>query len=249
MSGYSNGPAALPLTDRPPECRLAVHVAILASPYDQMVVDGRKRIESRLTKGPRPPFGAVTPGDVVYIKRSAGPFVARAEAARVLMADQLTPEAIDELVKRYNRWIGGNDDYWRAKRSCRYATLIWLRNIDLVSVGPRYRVQHMRAWYVLGDEADPARASERFEVPVTAGALRRDYLSVRSAADRLPRTEKIMLQMDGRSVPLRYDRVKQMIRGAALGRWMAEQQLNDGDRVALEPNGNGTFLASPIHMK
>lgn len=228
---------------------MAVHIAILAPPYDQMIVDGRKRIETRLTKGPRPPFGAVAPGDVIYIKRSGGPFVARAEAARVLMVDQLTPEAIDELAGQYNKWIGGNDDYWRAKRSCRYATLIWLRNIDLVSVGPRYRVQHMRAWYVLDDEADPARATERFELPVTAGALRRDYLSVRLAADRLPSAERVTLRLDGEAVKLRYDRAKQMIRGAALGRWMAEQKLTDGDRVALEPIGNGSFNASAIHMK
>jgi len=214
-----------------------------------MIVDGRKRIETRLTKGPRPPFGAVAPGDVIYIKRSAGPFVARAEAARVLMADRLTPEAIDELARQYNKWIGGNDDYWQAKRICRYATLIWLRNVELVSVGPRYRVQHMRAWYVLDDDADPPRSSERIELPVTAGALRRDYLSVRAAADRLPDKDRLTLQLDGEAVKLRYDRAKQMIRGAALGRWMAEQKLTEGDRVALDPSGNGSFHASAIHMK
>jgi len=227
-----------------------VHVAILASPYDQMIVDGKKRIESRLTVQDRPPFGCVTPGDVIYIKRSAGPFVARAKASRVLMADQLTPEAVDALAKRYNRWIRGNDEYWQAKRrTTRYATLIWLRDVQLTSVGPRYRVQHMRAWYVLEDDADPMLQRDVFEVAVTAGALRRDYVIVRDVAHRLLSRDELALQLDGEPVTVRYDRNKQMLRGAAFGRWLQNQKLTAGDRLAFEPAGNGDFRVQPIRMK
>jgi hypothetical protein len=228
---------------------LAVHVAILAPPYDQMVVDGRKRIESRLTSQCRPPFGQISPGDVVYIKRSGGPFVARGEASRVLMADRLTPDEVDQLARRYNKWIGGADDYWQAKRkSTRYATLVWLRDVQPTTLGPRYRVQHMRAWYVLDDEADPMLASDVREVILTPGALRRDYVIVRDIADWLPNRTGLTLLLDEQPVEVRYDSTKQMLRGAAFGRWMRQAGLQPGDRIAFESTGRGRLHARPIRM-
>lgn len=228
---------------------LAVHVAILAPPYDQMVVEGRKRIESRLTAQARPPFGQVTPGDAVYIKRSGGPFVARAEASRVLMADRLTPEAVDQLAKRYNKWIGGTDEYWQAKRkSTRYATLVWLRNVQPTTLGPRYRVQHMRAWYVLDDAADPMLETDVREVILTPGALRRDYVIVRDIADWLPSRATLTLLLDEQPVEVRYDSVKQMLRGAAFGRWIRQTGLEAGDRIAFESIGRGRLRARPLRM-
>ena len=214
-----------------------------------MVVDGRKRIESRLTRQCRPPFGAIAPGDVIYIKRSAGPFVARAEASRILMADRLTPDDVDELERRYHRWIGGDAAYWRRKRGhARYATLIWLRGVQLTTTGPAYRTQHMRAWYALGEADDPAQAGGAFEAALTAGSLSRHYLIVRDVAERLPRSDRLTLTLDGEPTALRYDRAKQMVRGAALGRWLARHGLSPGDRVQFTPVNSHAFNLAPIRM-
>ena len=154
-----------------------MHVAILGRPYDRLLLEGAKRIESRFTKVDCPPFGCVKPGERIFFKRSGGSFFATAVVARVLMADRLTPRAVDELVEWYNEQIRGEEAYWKAKRGVvKYATLMWLREVEPTTLCPAYKPQNMRAWYVLDDEADPlgkrGEAARPIEVELTAGCLR-----------------------------------------------------------------------------
>ena len=126
---------------------MARHVAVIQPPYDRMILDGRKRIESRLTKSPRPPYGRVTPGDTIHFKRSGGPFVAVACVRRVLTMEIESPSEIDRLAKRYNRWIGAPPTYWTDKRlGTRYVTLIWFDRVEPSTRRPDYTAQHMAAW-------------------------------------------------------------------------------------------------------
>ncbi len=214
-----------------------------------MILDGRKRIESRLTVTPCPPFGLIKPGDRVHIKRSAGPFVARAVVSRVLMAEVHSPAEIDQIAKRYNRWIGAPESYWTEKRnSTRYVTLTWLRDVEPSTERPAYRTQHMKAWYVIDDEA---RVNDDvFEVELTGGALRSNYVIVRKMVDRLPARGGVTLVMpDGEVVEPRFDRNKKMLRWKGFGAWFNAQRLRAGDRVQFTPEGARSFRVRPIRMR
>jgi len=94
-----------------------------------MVLDGSKTIESRLTKSNRVPFGCISAGDEIYIKKRSGPIVGRASAEKVIGLANMTPEMVLDLGKKYGDKIGAGADYWEARRACRYATLIWLRDV------------------------------------------------------------------------------------------------------------------------
>ena len=65
---------------------MPVHVAILLRPYIKLILSGRKTVESRLTITPRAPFEGIKPGDRIFFKASAGPYMATAVADAVARA-------------------------------------------------------------------------------------------------------------------------------------------------------------------
>lgn len=130
---------------------MATHLAILHKRYLDAILDGRKTIESRLSRTRRAPFGCVRAGDVVYFKESGGPVRALARVARVRSIAGLTPTRIESLRRAHGGAIGAEAGYWRSKRASRYATLLWLR--DTAALGEDARAIPVprsmgHAWFV-----------------------------------------------------------------------------------------------------
>jgi len=247
-------------------------VAIVQRAYERLILDGAKTVELRLTRTPIPPFGCIKPGERVYLKRSGGPFFARATAAGVLMLDALNPAAVDRLRRQYDRWIRGSAAHWREKRRvARYATLIWLRDVAPTTQQPRYRPQNMRAWYTLDDDADPlppplgataeptdlpiappepdgtAPDAAAFEIALTAGAVRQGYVRLRDQAARFEPHEKPLCLMlrDGPTVET--DVVRGRFRWRGWRRWFEARGLTADDRLRFVPRGERRFTVEPIH--
>ncbi len=156
---------------------MALHIAILIRPYSQMILDGRKTIESRLTVTPREPFKAIAPGERIYFKESSGPFFATAIAGEIFSFDNLTRARIDELKQRFNKEVCGQDEFWHWKRDAKYATFIRLRQVLPTAVGPAMEPSRGPAWFVLPDNA-AADVPLPFQIALTAGAIRNSYLRV-----------------------------------------------------------------------
>ena len=127
------------------------HLAILRQPYVDMILDGRKVVESRLTKTRCAPFGNIHPGDTVFLKISSGPVCATAKVIKVKDFTQLTPSKILKLKDNYNHLIKGADEYWQSKADCEFGILIWLA--DIKPIEPvRIDKKDWRAWVVLTKE-------------------------------------------------------------------------------------------------
>ncbi len=151
------------------------HVAILLKPYIRLILDGRKTVESRLTKTPIAPFESIEAGQRIYFKASAGPFMATAVADAVEFHRDLTPSAVGALKRRLNRWVCGDDAFWSYKRDAKYATFVALREVEPIEVGPPMAPSRGPAWFVLPDtHAAPAV----FDVVLTDGAIRNRYLRI-----------------------------------------------------------------------
>ncbi len=103
-----------------------IHVAIVGAEVAGQLVAGTKRIESRLYCQKRLPYDRIAPGDTVCFKLSGGEVIGSSTAARVLQFDDLTPQCIERLRRRYNRAVCAPRGYWRAHRHCQYGVLIWL---------------------------------------------------------------------------------------------------------------------------
>ena len=129
------------------------HLVILKKPYLNAILEGRKRIESRLYRTRHNGFGRVLPGDRLFLKLSSGPVCATATAAKVKNFENLTPDKILELKRRYNHDIGGDDEHWRSRMDCRFCFLVWLK--DVTAVEPvRINKKDWRAWVVLTEKED-----------------------------------------------------------------------------------------------
>jgi len=124
------------------------HLVILKKPYLDLILSGRKTIESRLTRARGEAFGRVRPGDKLFLKVSAGPVYATATVADVRYYEDLTPQRVAEIKQQYSQQIGGDDAVWESKIDCRYGFLVWLR--DVRRIAPiRIQKKDWRAWVVL----------------------------------------------------------------------------------------------------
>ncbi|MEX0776133.1 MAG: ASCH domain-containing protein [Phycisphaeraceae bacterium] len=188
---------------------MAQHVAILLSRYIRLILAGQKTVESRLTIRPIPPYRAIAPGDRIWFKASSGPYMASATARRVEFHEQLTPARIGALKKRYNGVVRGDDAYWQWKQHSKYATFVTLAEVNPTCQGPPIRSSGI-AWFVLplecggcdaafacgGAAVAPRRAKAvsrspqskmaAFDVVLTAGALRNNYVRVPPREHRFP---------------------------------------------------------------
>lgn len=247
---------------------MAVHVAVLKPVPLKLILDGRKIIESRLTRQSRPPFGRIKPGERIYIKQSGGLFAAVAVAHRVWMADDLTPADVDQIAKTHNRHICGPPDYWHEKRTnSRYATLIWLRDVQPTTQHPRYRPQNMRAWYTLDDAADPIAASltaarnRSWQTPITPGCLTQGYLKLTACLDRFPAdslggpsnaraTRRLKLHLaQGPTIETDIVRSARIFRWRGWKPWLKQHRLRPGDAVRFTPIAKHAYRVEPVKRR
>ncbi len=129
---------------------MAAHLVILKPEYLNAILGRGKKIECRLAKGVSPPFRKVSAGDVLFLKKSAGPVCATAVAERVEFHENLTCAEVLNIKSRYNNLICGADDYWQLKSDSKCCTLVWLK--DVRAIEPIYiRKKDWRAWVVLNE--------------------------------------------------------------------------------------------------
>ena len=168
---------------------MTIHVAILMRRYIDLILCGRKTVESRLSRTRRPPLDCVSRGDRIYFKASAGPFMATAVADGVEFHEDLTPAAIDALRRRLNDAVCGDAAYWRLKRDSRFGTFIALRGVQQISEGPSFKPSQYHAWFMLDAPGPCETARPRchtFDVTLTDGAIRNGYVRVPETTHRFP---------------------------------------------------------------
>jgi ASC-1-like (ASCH) protein len=124
------------------------HLVILKKPYLDAILAGRKTIESRFTRTRHYFFGQVQAGDRLFLKVSSGAVCAVATVAAVKYFENLTPEQMGDIKRRYNHYIQADEQYWQSKADCRFGFLARLENVGLIE--PRQiSKKDWRAWVVL----------------------------------------------------------------------------------------------------
>lgn len=224
---------------------MSIHIAILKREYLRMILAGQKTVESRLMKVRCPPFGMVKSGERLFFKVSGGPFMATALADEVHdFADQ-APADIDRLAEAWNPAVCGLKEYWDERRDRPFVTLVRLRNVEPMDVGPAFSKQNMRAWYVLDDAANPL-----LDVELKRGALKNNYVSIPDASDAL-RDSSVTLELpDGETVETDFVDGGSMLRWRGWNRYFTAFALRPGDAVRFVALGGRRyrvlFLRSPV---
>lgn len=214
-----------------------IHVAILKPGYIHAILEGRKTIESRLTKTMQPPHGKVQPGQRLFLKASGGPFMATAIAGNVQTYENMSPKDINKIRRKYGKQIGGDDAYWEMKRESRFATLITLNEIDPIAVGPKYKVAYMKAWYVLDEALSPVR-----DWTITPGAIRNRYACLpATATSKMPPGKPITLELpDGEVIKTELARSR-MLRWRGWGPVYESAGAKPGDVLRFVAVGSARY--------
>jgi len=131
-----------------------IHVAVLKSNYLDMLLNGEKRIECRLTRNRIEPFGRIRTDQRVYLKESSGPFRATARVSRVSLFDELDSAGVEKIREEYGQEIGAPDSFWQSKRTARYCVLLWFKKTEEVYRGPKLPALHGRGWLMLPQSED-----------------------------------------------------------------------------------------------
>ncbi len=111
------------------------HVAILKEPFLSRILSGEKTIESRWYRTRRAPYGRISSGEMVWLKRSGGPVVAKARVSHVEEHSDLTPERIMRIVEKDAKGLGVMEEkgrFFEGVRNKRHAVLIHLSDIQTV---------------------------------------------------------------------------------------------------------------------
>jgi hypothetical protein len=124
------------------------HLAVLKKPYLDAILAGQKLIESRFWTAKHPACCQVHAGDRILLKLSCGPVCAAATAASVKNFEDLTPQKMNNIKHRYNHHILGCDKYWQGKMDCKFALLIWLKDVEQIEP-VRISKKDRRTWVVL----------------------------------------------------------------------------------------------------
>ena len=128
---------------------MSKHIAILNKKYIDLILSGKKTIESRITKYNLPPYKTIALNDTIYFKQSSGPFLAKAKIKNILFLDNLTHAKINNIHKKYNKQICATPDYWLTKKHARYATIIFLKNIQPHTKSIPFEKSYGKAWFTL----------------------------------------------------------------------------------------------------
>lgn len=129
------------------------HLAILKKPYLDMILSGRKTVETRLTRTRCAPFGQITAGDKVFLKVSSGPVCATAIVTAVEEFENLSQNKVKQLKRKYNHLIRGDEVYWQSKADSKFAVLVWLSDVQTIEP-TKIDKKDWRAWVVLTRDID-----------------------------------------------------------------------------------------------
>ena len=215
---------------------MSIHVAILKREYLRLILSGQKTVESRLMKLRCAPFEMVKPDERLFFKVSGGPFMATALAEEVHDYADQSPAEIDALAERWNPAVCGPPEYWRDRRDRAFATMIRLRRVEPLDVGPAFAKQNMRAWYVLDDDASPL-----MDVVLGRGALKNHYVSLSHASAALRESAVTLILPDGQTVETDFADGGPMLRWRGWRRYFTAFAMRRGDTVRFVALGSRRY--------
>jgi hypothetical protein len=135
------------------EAEVGIHLAVVLEPYLQFILDHSKSVESRFSRNGCAPFGRVSAGDVILLKRSSGPVVGLCTVSDV-WDYRLTPATLFEIKDRFGPAICPQEGFWEDRRDAAFATLM---RVDGAISLPDLMIpkKDRRGWVVLRDQRVP----------------------------------------------------------------------------------------------
>lgn len=126
------------------------HLAVFAGSASADILQGRKKIDCRLSKIRIPPFGQVSTGDLVFIKPSGKPIVGQFAVEKVVFIDSPNEEEWSWIRKDLLSDLAVSEKFLQDRVDCRYLSLIWIGPVASFLTPPaNIAKRDLRPWVVL----------------------------------------------------------------------------------------------------
>ncbi len=126
------------------------HLAIFKGDGAENILNGKKTIESRFSKGKIAPFGIISKGDLVYIKTSGGEIIGQFRVTKVIFFDGLNFEDLEYLKEKYGKEIASDEAYWLKVKDSKYGSLIFIGSCTRFITSPiKVPKKDLRGWVIL----------------------------------------------------------------------------------------------------
>jgi ASC-1-like (ASCH) protein len=122
------------------------HLAILKNPWFNLLLLGKKTIESRITQRRIKPYKQIKVDDIVYIKKSGVSFIGvkfRVDKVKFLYTNGTN------LLKYYQNELKISDIYILEKmRGYRYISMIWIADLEFFTPHIKFHQKGQRSWII-----------------------------------------------------------------------------------------------------
>jgi len=125
------------------------HLAIFEGDAIEKILLGEKTIDGRFSQKRLPPFGVVSKGDLVYLKRSGGEVKGQFLVDRVIFFDHPTKEEIADIRTKYKSKLSLSDSFWFSHPQINYLTLMFIELPQNLITQPKFVKKDLRGWVVL----------------------------------------------------------------------------------------------------
>lgn len=126
----------------------SVHLAVFVQPFLDLVLSGKKTVESRFSVVRFPPYGQVARGDLVLLKESGGPVVGVCEVGAAWFY-RLDVESWRTIRREFARAIcAENPEFWRARERAEFATLMYVTRAKRLPP-VRWPKRDRRGWVIV----------------------------------------------------------------------------------------------------
>lgn len=126
------------------------HLAIFKGNGGELILSGKKTVESRFSRRKSPPFGVISGGDLVYIKPSGEDIIGQFKVKKVIFYDNLDLSDLSHLREKFGEDLVVDEAYWKKKAGSKYGTLIFIGDCAKFITSPvRILKKDLRGWVVL----------------------------------------------------------------------------------------------------
>lgn len=127
------------------------HLAIFKDRAGELILSGKKTVESRFSRIKNPPFGVISSGDLVYIKPSGKDIIGQFRVKKVIFYDNLDLGDFRDLREKYGKELAVGEDYWERNKYACFGTFIFVGDSSKFITSPiKIPKKDLRGWVVLG---------------------------------------------------------------------------------------------------
>jgi len=140
-----------------PESKTGIHLAVFVEPYLDLLLRGKKTIESRFGVNRHAPFEQIQSGDLLVVKKSSGPVCGICRVTDVWFY-RLDPATWPEIERHSKALCMDGSAFWQRKKAASFATLM---QVEDVCVLPEFPIdkEDPRGWVVIKDSVLAAQGT------------------------------------------------------------------------------------------